>query len=551
MALELTENAEARLLEVKASGKLSKEDYEHCLVPFVLVTLSLAVGCSRSTDRAPALSQAGPTVTAHVVEADLRALQSSSAQMEQLVVELKALAKSAPWHASGFFDARQQDQIEGLLFRFLACRQALWHLANYDKDNNSRYANAEAKAKSSVIALAAGFRLILSDASLVNAFRGDTVAIDKLNEEFYRSRIPPRTYERLLLSVTNEEQLGALRDSFLLFTAELENPDSAVASVVKQSSVYSDLVNITKSAAQRSDAIVQELVDTQSRIVPDLDNRLRHTRVAELLRGSEGKAGDLLFAARAHLFKGVSRIKNPDAHLIKFSAEQKRQVYDALEPGDIILTFTAGYISDIFIPGAFKHAITYVGSPQDRQDAGLTADHLAWLPAAEREVVLKSVAVVTLPSGQQADVIEAVGEGVIFNHLGHIMDTHINRLLVLRPRVSREQTTQALANVFLFLGDEYDFKFDFADASKQVCTEVVYRAFDGKGPIQLSLVERAGHETLSADDIANNYLAAPAKAFDFVLFAEEAPDSQEHHARILVGDVGMSRLAELMAGAKD
>jgi hypothetical protein len=471
--------------------------------------------------------------------------------MDQLLVELKALAKSAPWRASGFFDARQQDQIEGLLFRFLACRQALWHLANYDKDNNSRYANAEAKAKSSVIALAAGFRLILSDASLVNAFRGDTVAIDKLNEEFYRSRIPPRTYERLLLSVTNEEQLGALRDSYLLFTAELDNPDSAVASVVKQSSVYSDLVNITKSAAQRSDAIVQELVDTQSRIVPDLDNRLRHTRVAELLRGSEGKAGDLLFAARAHLFKGVSRIKNPDAHLIKFSAEQKRQVYDALEPGDIILTFTAGYISDIFIPGAFKHAITYVGSPQDRQDAGLTADHLAWLPAAEREVVLKSVAVVTLPSGQQADVIEAVGEGVIFNHLGHIMDTHINRLLVLRPRVSREQTTQALANVFLFLGDEYDFKFDFADASKQVCTEVVYRAFDGKGPIQFSLVERAGHETLSADDIANNYLAAPAKAFDFVLFAEEAPDSQEHHARILVGDVGMSRLAELMAGAKD
>ena len=29
MAIELTENAEARLLEVKASGKLSKEDYEH------------------------------------------------------------------------------------------------------------------------------------------------------------------------------------------------------------------------------------------------------------------------------------------------------------------------------------------------------------------------------------------------------------------------------------------------------------------------------------------------------------------------------------------
>jgi hypothetical protein len=189
-----------------------------------------------------------------------------------------------------------------------------------------------------------------------------------------------------------------------------------------------------------------------------------------------------------------------------------------------------------------------VGSPRDRQDAGLLADRLSWLPDSERKTLLKSVAVVRLPSGQDADVIEAVGEGVIFNHLGHIMDTHINRLLVLRPQVSSQQRTQALANVFLFLGDEYDFKFDFADASKQVCTEVVYRALDGNGPIQFSLVKRAGHETLSADDIANNYLTAPGKSFDFVLFAEEAPDSKEHRARILTEDVGKSRLRELMAG---
>jgi hypothetical protein len=123
-------------------------------------------------------------------------------------------------------------------------------------------------------------------------------------------------------------------------------------------------------------------------------------------------------------------------------------------------------------------------------------------------------------------------------------------VLVLRPRVSNEERTHALANVFLFLGDEYDFKFDFADASKQVCTEVVYRAFDGKGLIRFSLLKRAGHETLSADDIANNFLGAPGKAFDFVLFAEEASDSPQHHARILEGQVGTTRVRELMAAEK-
>ncbi len=82
-------------------------------------------------------------------------------------------------------------------------------------------------------------------------------------------------------------------------------------------------------------------------------------------------------------------------------------------------------------------------------------------------------------------------------------------------------------------------------------TEVVYRALDGKGSIEFALVERAGHPTLSADDIANNYLAARGKSFEFVLFAEETPNSQAHRARIWVGDVGTRRLAELMAGVKD
>jgi hypothetical protein len=402
-----------------------------------------------------------------------------------------------------------------------------------------------------VLAFAAGFRLVFYDASLVKAFRGDPVAIAKLNEEFYRSRIPAKTYDKLLFEVTNESQLKALRDSFLLYTEALAKPDSSLEQVVQQSSVYRDLVENTRSVASRADAIVQELVDTESRLLPAVDNRLRHTRIAELLSESDTTMDHLAYVARAHLFKGVSRIKNPDAHLIKFSADQKRQVADALQPGDVILTYTAGYMSDIFIPGAFKHAITYVGSVEDRQNAGLTADRLGWVPDAEREGLLQAIGTTKIASGEDADVIEAVAEGVIFNHLGHLMDTHINRLVVLRPQIAVQERIKALANVFLFLGDGYDYEFDFADASEQVCTEVVCRALDGKGPIEFTLVQRAGHPTLSADDIANNYLASPEKAFEFVLFADESPESPDHGAQILTGKAGITRLTELMSAQKD
>jgi hypothetical protein len=145
-------------------------------------------------------------------------------------------------------------------------------------------------------------------------------------------------------------------------------------------------------------------------------------------------------------------------------------------------------------------------------------------------------------------MIEAVAEGVIFNDLEHIMDTHINRMLVLRPRLSDAERAAFLVEVYSYLGDGYDFRFDFADASKQVCTEVIYRAIDGKGSIEFPLTERGGHETLSADDIANYHLNS--EAFDFVLLVEPDPDSKTNEALVLVGPEGEDRMKALMKAAK-
>ena len=130
------------------------------------------------------------------------------------------------------------------------------------------------------------------------------------------------------------------------------------------------------------------------------------------------------------------------------------------------------------------------------------------------------------------------------------MDTHVNRLLVLRPMLSNTEKTEFLAGVFSFLGDEYDFYFDFADASRQVCTEVHYRALNGKGGIDFTLTERGGHETLSADDIVNYYMENQPTKFKLVLFADEDPAAQAHQARVLTGVEAEKRIKKLMTAAK-
>jgi len=43
--------------------------------------------------------------------------------------------------------------------------------------------------------------------------------------------------------------------------------------------------------------------------------------------------------------------------------------------------------------------------------------------------------------------------------------------------------------------------FDFFSSDRIVCTEVVYRAYDGLEDIRFQLNERAGRKTLSAEDL--------------------------------------------------
>lgn len=95
-----------------------------------------------------------------------------------------------------------------------------------------------------------------------------------------------------------------------------------------------------------------------------------------------------------------------------------------LEPGDIILHRDDGYLSNLFIGGAMIHAGVYVG-------------------------------------GQQ--VVEAISEGVLKRHAGHILFS--DRACILRPRLAPELKEKAVAEAIEWankiVGFPYDILFDF------------------------------------------------------------------------------------------
>lgn len=253
------------------------------------------------------------------------------------------------------------------------------------------------------------------------------------------------------------------------------------------------------------------------------------------------------YAVQAEVFYRVSRFKSPRAHLIRFTDAQKEDVLSRLQPGDLIVSYTAGYVSSFFIPGQFKHAMVYVGSVEDRRKIGLVGSRVD-LPAgrASGRQVRKDFLVEKTMAGREGNMIESVAEGVKFSDLRYVMDTHINRLAVIRPQLTDRERVEYLSRVFSYLGQEYDFEFDFADASRQVCTEVVYRSLNDLGGIDFKLSKHAGRLAMTADDLVNYWINENPEAFEFVLYADESKLTPGHTARIRVGKSGERQLIKLM-----
>jgi len=505
------------------------------LVIACLAACIIAAGCSATRPtKAPkktAITQASSLVS------NLHTLQTIAPHLNQLDTEFASLPRPGEL-GRDYFNARETDEIEGLLFRFLAIQTTLWDMVDSYGGLDAVFPADELDTKAHVLAITATLLLASHTSFVVARFADQPVAIAQLNEAYFRSEIPFGSYDRMRVNVTAPALLESVTASKALYAREMENPQSALATLANNDTEYASLIAQIPALQEAAETRLQQV----SKYYPS------HSNAEWVARRDTEKQHKSLYAIRSFLFKEVSRLKNPSAHVVVFSAAQKQEIFSLLQPGDLVLTYTAGYMSDIFIPGAFKHGITYIGTPEDRESMDLSADVLTPDERFDTQTLAVNLQGSSLPDGTRADMIEAVAEGVIFNDLEHIMDTHVNRMLVLRPRLSDAERAAFVVEVYSYLGDGYDFRFDFADASQQVCTEVIYRALNGKGSIDFALTARAGHETLSADDIANYHL--DSEAFDFVLLVETKPDSKNNEALVFVGPEGEQRIEALMNAAK-
>ena len=162
--------------------------------------------------------------------------------------------------------------------------------------------------------------------------------------------------------------------------------------------------------------------------------------------------------------------------------EIQTQAQAVLKPGDVIVTRHDLVASNLFLPGYWPHTALYIGSAQQRDELGIELD--------------KSI---SQKWTGEINVLEAKKDGVLFRPLTETLA--VDEFVILRPQLSTESLVTALTRVCQHEGKGYNFDFDFFRSDQLVCTEVIYRAFDGLENIEFKLKERAGRFSLSAEDI--------------------------------------------------
>lgn len=495
------------------------------------------------------IGQAGDVYTSSRVDADFHRLVSLTQELDGVDIDLARLIENMRFDDVAYLTDKNNKEAEFLQMRFTHARDGLVDILNYYRSNTAK--DPMLQAKGSVLGMSAGLNASYFSSRFVAVLLKEKKVVRLFNAEHPRFDIPANSYQRLTYEVTEIERIELLHVAWYLFSRQLEDPASCLAKLQKADPAYADLVlkmyRLNADTQLQTDYVLHGGHDG----LPSLSNRLHHSRIAKLGEEVESSTGYESYKGRGFIFKNVARIKKPTAHVVKFSPEQVQAIKKLLQPGDILLTFTAGYMSDFFLPGQFKHGITYIGSVEERNNAGLTKAYLGDQAVSEqqREELIERLNLTKTPDGYSVDVIEAVAEGVVMHSLEQLLATHINRMVVLRPKFTYQERREQLLAVFQYVGATYDFKFDFTDDTYQCCTEVVYRTTDGKGCIDFSLFHEKGRWVLMADDIVNYYLSTPA-AFDFILLAQEALNSNDHQARLVTGEPGEKILKELMEKKK-
>jgi len=405
-----------------------------------------------------------------IIARQAQALDTLSASLPTLFKDAMSTERLANIISKEIFDPSEDEEIGYWFARFTTIRRNLWSAVEtgiYYTGGMDKLSQAH-DYQYFVIAYSAVCSLIRMDRFLLNKVATHTIIQRKLNEAFPAHRIERKQFSEIYKGLVQPSNAIRIHQAHRI----LKKRKKAISEFVSASPV---------------EEIFRRLPQQERYI--DLSRRhyfmawLKSRKLVWRRRGASAKQKSLFtvleYGGRLAADLALPRPK-------KVTAAVRSEIQALIKPGDFFITRHSHALTNLFLPGFWPHAALYIGDSGDRDKLGIT------ITGENKSKVHKYW------SGANC-VLEAQKDGVHFRPLSETL--RVDAFVLIRPNFSGTEIGQALSRVIEHAGKNYNFDFDFFRSDQLVCTEVIYRAYDGIGGKIIPLQERIGRKTLSAEDL--------------------------------------------------
>jgi hypothetical protein len=416
-------------------------------------------------------------MTSDQLNAAARTVVQTAEYLEQLKADALAIFGPEAVAARGYITPSEELCLRQLQVSYWQTRNALLELVNELRRDVDRFDTAS--PEQFLIALAAAALLVDAARFLRVTFHHVTVVRRKLDEPDAVYGIPPRTYDDV------QRSLVSAHNAWHLWQATRYYDKNCAAFA-------------TSAAAAGLEPIVAIIDRLRDRLRPSVWTYLRTWFRVRGRRAVRRVGRDLLGRGIYDLQQAVScrmaDLTVRRGHLPALPSSIRDQVASLLRPGDVLVVRKEYAATNYFLPGYWPHAALYVGTIDDLDRLGIAdLQHVAPRLPKLAELAPSPCA------------LEALKDGVRIRSLDSPLAS--DSVVVVRPLVDEASVAAALAQAFMHEGKPYDFDFDFCSSHRLVCTEVVYRAYEGVADVQFDLARHVGRFALAAGDLLRMALA--------------------------------------------
>jgi len=426
---------------------------------------------------APHLRELSREALSGALDADEQTLTSAIDSVLKLEANAAKLQEEFLSQRRDFYTQADNDAIRQAMLSYLACRTTLlglvWKYQRHEEITDERL-----RWRAFLILLASASAISDSSLKLVTRFGPHPNSVRKLNEADAAWGLPPGVFDMVKRNLLQSQARAFMEDSLAAYRAT--ETDFARLDLLKPTP-FAGFHEVIRRHAQSRDQLLSLVVGN---------------KLTEPFKEASRMTKSLAYQGQAFVstWLGSTRFRQPRGGELMIRPAQLAEFRAKLKPGDILVERQNWFLSRAFMPGYWAHAALYVGTTNDLTRLGLDRDPRVaaeWKNYAARNA-----------KGHEHLILEAVPEGVRMTTLEHCIGV-ADSAAVLRPRVTEGEVREAIARGFSHLGKSYDFDFDFFTSDRLVCTELVYRCYDGA--VKFPLVEVMGRRTLPPTELVRKF----------------------------------------------